>query len=593
MDYLDEKIGLYANGDKLSFTLPIKTNSPPELLIFDPETHEKVIGLHKLTQSNNLWKIEIDQINPSCPYALRINDQMIFDPWSKSLTKNLKSFMTYDHIFNWEGDTQPNIETNQLIIYELHIKGFTKHPSSKSSHPGTFLGILDKIDHLKRLGINAIELMPIYQFIRGEHQTPNYWGYSPLSFFSLMPDYASRQDRLTPIKEFKTLVKELHKHNIKVILDVVYNHTSKENPLMLLDRSTYYINDNQEFIDHTGCGNTINPNHPTSEKLILDSLRYFKSEFHIDGFRFDLASTLTKDHHGSPTNSPRILNLIQNDPLLKDATFIAEPWDNKTYQQGSFPSLAFSEWNGQYRDIVRQFIRGTLDDKEPFVDAIIGSPSLFKPPKTPENSINFITCHDGFSLYDLVSYNQKHNENNNENNNDGTQENYSWNMGEEGHTLITKILALRKQQMINFLHVLTITIGPIMFRMGDELAHTQNGNNNAYCQDNTLSWLNWSNNYTPDFLLTLEKLMTFRKKTTLFFENQLLSQEDLTFIDSPLSLELIMFKSILIAFNTTSAPSSLQSDISTWKIISSSSSGNTPSILSPYSSLIATKRESS
>ncbi len=385
--------------------------------------------------------------------------------------------------FDWEGVKAPRHPKEDLIIYEMHVRGFAQ----------TFAGVEEKIGHLKSLGINAVELLPIFAF----NPEANYWGYGTTNFFTPAPHLASGE----PINELKHLVRALHKAGIALILDVVYNHTSDPHPLL----PAYYMEG-----DYSGCGNTLNADHPATRQLILDSLRYWVSEFHIDGFRFDLASILTRASNGTPLDPPPLVQAISADPLLSDTLLIAEAWDAAgLYQIGQFPRWGrFSEWNGPYRDATRDFLRGADHSAGPFATAIAGSRDLYGD-FSPTSSINFITCHDGFTLADLVSYEHKHNEVNNEHNRDGTDDNRSWNCGAEGPTTDPHILELRNRQIRNHLLALLISQGIPMLRMGDEYGHTAHGNNNTWCQDNPLSWFDW-NSPNPQLFSYLQNLIAFR-----------------------------------------------------------------------------------
>ncbi len=393
----------------------------------------------------------------------------------------------------------------KTIIYEMHVGGFTRHPNSgvAPSKRGTYAGLIDKIPYLQDLGISAIELLPIFAF--DEQDAPpghsNYWGYQPLSFFAPHPAYSSRRDPLGALDEFRDMVKALHRAGIEVILDVVYNHTAEGNvdgPTICfrgLANENYYIleEDKSRYADYTGCGNTLNANDPIVRRLIVDSLRYWVTEMHVDGFRFDLASILSRDAAGRPMASPPILWDIESDPVLANVKLIAEAWDAAgLYQVGSFVGDSWKEWNGRFRDDVRSFLKGDDGVARAVAYRLGGSPDIYqRPEREAEQSINFVTCHDGFTLNDLVSYNSKHNEDNGENNRDGADHNLSWNCGAEGPTNDPEIDRLRKRQIKNFLTLTLLSTGVPMLLMGDEVRRTQNGNNNTYCQDNEISWFDW------------------------------------------------------------------------------------------------------
>lgn len=424
--------------------------------------------------------------------------------------------------FDWEGTSHPNISKRDLIIYEMHIRGFTRHPSSKTAHPGTFLGVIEKIPYLKKLGVTAIECMPLYEFDENsspainpttQKPLPNYWGYDPLTYFSPKSSYSSISTLGGALTEFKTMVKELHKNGLEIILDVVYNHTGKSS-LEQIDRETYYMTDaDGASRDYTGCGNTINANNPPVQELILESLRYWVTECHVDGFRFDLASTLTRNPDGHPLNPSPLLLALAQDPILSQRKLIAEAWDAAgLYQVGSFPNWGpWSEWNGKYRDIVRRFIKGTNGKAGLFANAFCGSDFLYHN-ASPLASVNFITSHDGFCLRDLVTYQNKHNWPNGEMNRDGCNHNDSWNCGIEGLTKDKTIQELRERQMRNFWLALLLAQGIPMILMGDEYGHTRHGNNNPYVQDNELNWFLWYElEEKPHMFHFVQTLIAFRK----------------------------------------------------------------------------------
>ena len=447
-------------------------------------------------------------------------EKVLLDPYAKSVSgrpiwgrepENSGGFVHRGRIiredFDWEGDVQLNIPTEDLVIYELHVRSFTKDPSSGVRYAGTFAGLTEKIPYLKQLGINCIELLPVFAFDELENSREyggkrllNYWGYSTVGFFAPKAGYAVSASAGMEADELKTMVKKFHKAGIAVILDVVFNHTAEGNergPYISykgIDNRTYYmLTPDGEYYNFSGCGNTMNCNNAIVRNSILDCLRYWVSDYHIDGFRFDLASILARDEDGMPIDAPPALEEFAQDPLLSRTKLIAEAWDaGGLYQVGSFPSWnRWSEWNGRFRDSVRRFIKSDADALPELVWRIGGSEDLYAG-RGPAASINFITCHDGFTLRDLVSYNAKHNEANGEDNRDGTNDNLSWNCGEEGGTTNPEINALRLRQMKNMLTVLFTSRGIPMLLSGDEMGNTQSGNNNAYCQDNEISWIDWS-----------------------------------------------------------------------------------------------------
>jgi isoamylase len=411
--------------------------------------------------------------------------------------------------FDWEGDKPLQIPLKETIIYEMHVRGFTRHPSAQSTHPGTYLGLVEKIPYLQELGVTTVELLPVHGFNRYENfrtnpktgeRLYNFWGYSTLSFFAPEEWYSTTDNGLQAVKEFKEMVKALHQAGIEVILDVVYNHTGEGNrygpthSFKGLDSAIYYMLDAQgEYLNYSGCGNTLNCNHPVVKGMILDSLRYWVVDMHVDGFRFDLAAILGRDQQGRWVPNYSILNEISHDPILSNTKLIAEGWDAAgLYQVGGFPA-GWAEWNAAFRDSVRAFIRGDNATVAELSTRIAGSEDLFFYKKGQQyHSINFLTAHDGFTLYDLVSYNRKHNEENAEGNRDGSDHNLSLNYGVEGDTDDPEILAIRDRQMKNMFALLMISQGTPMLLSGDEMKFSKRGNNNTYSHDNELNWLDWT-----------------------------------------------------------------------------------------------------
>lgn len=418
----------------------------------------------------------------------------------------MKSVVTNTSAYDWEGDTPLKQAFARSIIYEMHVSGFTAHPSSGVSHEkrGTYAGVIEKIPYLKDLGVTAVELLPVYQF--DEQDAPqgfkNYWGYAPVSFFAPHTSYSSRRDLLGPLDEFRDMVKALHRAGIEVLLDVVYNHTAEGNHLgptlcfRGFQNDAYYIleKDKSQYANYTGCGNTLNASNPFVRRMIIDSLHYWVEEMHVDGFRFDLASILSRDENGRPLENPPVLWDIETDPSLAGIKLIAEAWDAAgLYQVGTFIGDSWKEWNGKFRDDVRSFLKGDHGTVTRLASRILGSPDIYgHQEREPEQSINFITCHDGFTLNDLVSYNHKHNEANGEHNRDGSENDLSWNCGVEGPTNDPDIKRLRNRQVKNFHTITLLSTGVPMILMGDEVRRTQAGNNNAYCQDNERSWFDWN-----------------------------------------------------------------------------------------------------
>jgi glycogen operon protein len=418
----------------------------------------------------------------------------------------MKSVVADPRAYDWEGDTPLNRPSTRTILYEMHVRGFTRHPNSgvDEKKRGTYAGLIEKIPYLKELGVTAVELMPVFQFDAQDSPSGrvNYWGYAPVSFFAPHRAYSSRPDPLGPMDEFRDMVKELHRAGIEVILDVVFNHTTEGDhtgptlSLRGLDNSTYYIldKDRSSYANYSGTGNTLNANHPIVRRLIVDSLRYWVEEMHVDGFRFDLAAILGRNESGQPMSNPPVLWDIESDPLLAGTKLIAEAWDaSGLYEVGSFIGDSWKEWNGQFRDDARSFFRGENGVVGRFADRLLGSPAIYgHEEREAEQSVNFVTCHDGFTLNDLVSYDHKHNEANLEDNRDGANDNRSWNCGVEGPTHDAAVQKLRNRQVKNFLTVTMIAAGMPMILMGDEVRRTQFGNNNAYCEDNETSWFDWT-----------------------------------------------------------------------------------------------------
>ena len=408
--------------------------------------------------------------------------------------------------YDWEGDAPLKRPFARTVIYEMHVGGFTRHPNSgvAPEKRGTFAGLVEKIPYLCDLGITAVELLPVFQFDEQDAADglPNYWGYSPVSFFAPHVGYSSRKDILGALDEFRDMVKALHRAGIEVILDVVYNHTAEiggDGPTFCfrgLANDFYYIlnEDKSDYANYSGTGNTLNANRSIVRRMILDSLRHWVAEMHVDGFRFDLASILSRDETGRPLPSPPILWDIESDPVLASTKLIAEAWDAAgLYQVGSFIGDRWKEWNGRFRDDVRSFVKGECGSADKVRCRLLASPDIYaRQNQDPERSINFVTCHDGFTLNDLVSYNQKHNEANKEGNRDGSDYNVSWNCGVEGPTDDPAVEQLRNRQVKNLLAIELMALGAPMLSMGDEVRRTQRGNNNAYCQDNEISWFDWS-----------------------------------------------------------------------------------------------------
>lgn len=437
----------------------------------------------------------------------------------------MKSVVVDPRAYDWEGDVPLKRLSSRTVVYEMHLAGFTHNPNSgvPSNLRGTYAGLIEKIPYLQNLGITAVELLPIFQF--DPQDCPpgktNYWGYAPVSYFAPHHAYSSRKDPIGPVDEFRDMVKALHRAGIEVILDVVFNHTAEGNHdgptlcLRGLENKTYYIleQDKRFNSNYTGCGNTINANNPIVRRMIIDSLHYWVTEMHIDGFRFDLASILTRDENGNPLANPPVLWDIESSPILAGTKLFAEAWDaGGLYQVGSFIGDSWKEWNGRFRDDARSFFIGEKGSTARFADRLLGSPKVYgHKEREPEQSVNFITCHDGFTLNDLVSYQHKHNEANGEDNRDGSDDNKSWNCGAEGPTNDPEVERIRNRQVKNFLTATLISVGMPMITMGDEVRRTQHGNNNAYCQNNEISWFNWKLTEQHADILRFTKLLIERR----------------------------------------------------------------------------------
>lgn len=508
--------------------------SDKEILLELIEPEPLKIKMARTGSISHIW-IPLKEIT----YRYLVGKERVVDPYAPIIVTHGKKYepvgrFSHSH-FDWKGIKSPSRPIEELIIYEMLVSGYSKESLSKRA--GTFLGILDNLEHLKSLGINAIELLPVHEFNPHEvlikspetkKKLTNVWGYSTVGFFALHQQYYLKD----PINEFKEMVRGCHEAGIEVILDVVYNHTAEGNEkgpiyhFKILGNDTYYLTTNGGYQNQTGCGNTIHAGHPIVIDLIIDSLRYFVTEFHIDGFRFDLAASLNRDMGGQVNIPSALIEKIALDPVLKNTKMIAEPWDLESYQVGCFypNAFRFSEWNGKYRDSVRSFIKGDPNAKNIFATRIGGSQDLYHQ-HGPAASINFITCHDGFTLNDLVSYNEKHNESNGEENRDGLNENISWNCGKEGPTDDPAINYLRLRQMKNFLLALFISRGIPMILMGDEVAATKNGNNNTWSREE-LNNFPWNKVNDSELLPYIKKVIALRKEFPIFSENKFFNNED-------------------------------------------------------------------
>jgi len=534
-------LGATVRDGGVNFSIFSRKATSVELLFFDREDDalpSRIIAINPETnRTYHYWHIFVPDLQPGQIYGYRIHGpsdpasglffnpaKVLLDPYGRSVVvpKNynrdiareagdntataMKSVVVDPDAYDWEGDLPLKHSSAQTIVYEMHVRGFTRHPNSGVAPEisGTYRGLIEKIPYLQQLGVTAIELLPVFQFDAQDCPPGlvNYWGYQPISFFAPHHAYSSRQDPLGPIEEFRDMVKALHRAKIEVILDVVFNHTAEGDhtgPTLCfrgIDNSAYYIIDSHtsRYLDFSGCGNTLNTNNPTVRRMILDSLRYWVQEMHVDGFRFDLASVLARDSAGQLMADPPLIWDIESDPVLAGIKVIAEAWDAAgLYQVGSFVGDSWKEWNGRFRDDVRSFFRGDNGTVCRFADRILGSSEIYAHDnREAEQSVNFVTCHDGFTLNDLVSYNQKHNQSNGDDNRDGADDNRSWNHGVEGPTDDPAIETLRGRQVKNMLTTTLLALGMPMILMGDEVRRTQNGNNNAYCHDDESAWFDWS-----------------------------------------------------------------------------------------------------
>ena len=532
--------------------------APFQVIEFDPY----------INKTFHFWHVFVEGLPSGTHYAFRIDgpssveaghrfnrNKVLIDPyamgntksvWNRAdawgpqdnLTTSMRSIVIDTTGYDWEDDQPLKRPMEETIIYEVHVGGFTRASSSGVAHPGTFSGIIQKIPYLQELGITAVELLPICDFDETEvlrtvdgKPVRNFWGYSTLGFFAPQAAYCVKASAGSHMDEFRDLVKALHKAGIEVILDVVFNHTDEGNqfgPVFSfkgIDNSAYYLLDSSDkhiYSDYTGCGNTFNCNHPVAEKLIIDCLRHWVRDTHVDGFRFDEGSILSRGEDGRPLVHPPVVWQIELDEELAESKLIAEAWDAAgLYQIGRFPGDRWAEWNGRFRDDLRRFVKGDPGLVGAVASRLAGSADLYEDDgELPVNSINFITCHDGFTLADLVAYNGKHNEANGEGNADGSHDNLSWNCGDEGHTDAEEINRLRRRQVRNFATILLLSAGTPMILAGDEFGRTQCGNNNAYCQDNEISWVDWRLLDTNADLFRFFKLLIGLRRTHPLFRRE-------------------------------------------------------------------------
>ena len=569
-------LGATAVRGGINFSVFSKHATNVSLVLFAPDQVDPLAEFpldSRYNKTGNIWHACVRGLDPGVEYGYRVgmsnnpnpqvhrfdSTKILLDPYAHSLSGGevwgkeranrrapwLRRSRVVDHQFNWGFDQPINRHLADSIIYELHVRGFTHHESSGTKYPGTYLGLTEKIPYLEELGVTTVELMPVTDFLEtdclvrdpstGEHLL-NFWGYHPISFFALKASYASNPELGGEVREFKAMVKAFHDAGIEVILDVVYNHTGEGDDkgatlsFRGLDNSIYYMLEPEtgRYLNFSGCGNTTNCNHPIVRDLIRDSLRYLVTEMHIDGFRFDLASVLGRGIDGTVLANPPIIERIVADPVLANVKLIAEAWDaSGLYQVGSFPSWGrWAEWNGRYRDDVRRFWSGSPNMVQALATRFCGSADLYSGSgRAPHHSVNFVTSHDGFTLEDLVSYDEKHNEANGEQNRDGSDENDSSNCGVEGPTNDPHINAIRRQQIKNLAATLILSQGVPMILAGDEFGRTQKGNNNAYCQDNEISWLDWgARDRNAGLFRFFKMLIAFRKRHLLFKQREFIGQ---------------------------------------------------------------------
>ena len=557
-------LGVAVYPDGVNFALFSEAATEVGLLLFDSATAVEPLQIVRLDPFENktfhFWHVFVRGCAPGTFYAFRIDgpndppaglrfnpNKVLINPYARGISRalwirgdaigprdniatSMRSIVVDPAAYDWEDDRPLERPIHESIIYEMHVGGLTRSPSAGVEHPGTFAGVIEKIPYLKALGVTAVELLPVFEFddsaagLGPSGETlRNYWGYSTIGFFCPHSGYCVGESGPLHLNEFRDLVKALHRAGIEVILDVVFNHTDEGNELgptqsfRGIDNRTFYLLDPQNparYLNYSGCGNTFNANHPLPQKFIVDCLRFWVDEMHVDGFRFDEGSILARGEDGAPLVHPPVIWQIELDDALADTKMIVEAWDAAgLYQVGHFPGDRWAEWNGRFRDEVRRFVKGDPGLTAAIAARLGGSADIYETRgQSPVNSINFVTAHDGFTLNDLVSYNDKHNEANGEGNRDGINENLSWNCGAEGLTDDPAIQALRARQIKNFLTILLLSRGVPMLVGGDEIRRTQGGNNNAYNQDNATSWFDWTLVETNrDVLRFVQRLIAFRK----------------------------------------------------------------------------------
>ena len=531
-------VSRFATGMRLLLYKNVTDPDPAEVIAFDPLVH----------RWGDVWTLYLEGIEPGQLYHFQADgpfdpaagdrfdsNARLIDPYAKALAGDFlpaqdgivrppKCVVVSDD-FDWSGERHIRRPLIDSVIYETHVRGFTQNKNSGVKYPGTYLGLIEKIPYLQSLGVTTVELMPVHEFPTNQTDgtfspTQNYWGYDPMAFFAPHRGYAHSKEPGAQVREFKQMVLALHRAGIEVILDVVFNHTAEGNengPTLsfkgLNNRSYYLLGPDGSYRNYSGCGNTVNGNHPLLREMIFSCLRHWVQNYHIDGFRFDLASILSRDQSGQLVANPPVLENIAEDPMLAETKIIAEAWDAAgAYQVGSFGSRRWAEWNGRFRDDVRKFWRGAPYSAGPFATRLAGSSDLYAPSgRSAESSVNFITAHDGFTLNDLVSYEHKHNDANGEENRDGENNNISFNCGVEGPTADEKIDTLRERLIRNFFVSLLFSQGVPMILAGDEIRRTQNGNNNAWCQNNAVSWFDWKKAFSEKALLRFVRtLIDFR-----------------------------------------------------------------------------------